>query len=133
MPLRVGINGFGRIGRNVLRAAAARGSDAGGLEFIAVNDLTDARTLAHLLKYDSISGPYPGTVSQSGDGAIEVDGRELKVLAETDPAALPWDELGVEVVQDRVGIDTQLAHAGSRGRPSTRSPRIVRWTCDVPA
>src|ERR1700751_1990889 len=98
MPLRVGINGFGRIGRNVLRAAAARGGDAGGLEFVAVNDLTDARTLAHLLKYDSILGPYPGTVSERGDGAIEVDGHELKVLAETDPGALPWEQLGVEVV-----------------------------------
>ena len=110
LPLRVGINGFGRIGRNVLRAAAARGRDP-GIEFVAVNDLTDARTLAHLLKYDSILGPYPGTVSQSGEDAIEVDGRELKVLAETDPAALPWDELGVEVVLESTGLFTDRESA----------------------
>jgi glyceraldehyde 3-phosphate dehydrogenase len=111
MPLRVGINGFGRIGRNVLRAAAARGQDMGGLEFVAVNDITDTRTLAHLLKYDSILGPYPGSVSERGDGAIEVDGRELKVLAETDPAKLPWDELGVEVVLESTGHFTDRAGA----------------------
>jgi len=111
MPLRVGINGFGRIGRNVLRAAAARDNDDGELEFVAVNDLTDARTLAHLLKYDSILGPYPGTVNERSESAIEVDGRELKVLAETDPAALPWDELGVEVVLESTGHFTDRASA----------------------
>src|SRR4051812_42272958 len=103
MPVRVGINGFGRIGRNVLRAAAARGDQGAGLEFVAANDLTDARTLAHLLKYDSVLGPYPGTVRQQGDDAIEIDGRELKVLAETDPAKLPWGELGVDVVLESTG------------------------------
>ena len=82
MPVRVGINGFGRIGRNVFRAAMAREGSAQEIEWVAVNDLTDSKTLAHLLKYDSILGPYPGTVSVTGDGAIEVDGRELKVLAE---------------------------------------------------
>jgi glyceraldehyde 3-phosphate dehydrogenase (phosphorylating) len=102
LPVRVGINGFGRIGRNVVRAAAARAGSP-ELEFVAANDLTDARTLAHLLKYDSILGPYPGSVSQRGEGAIEIDGRELKVLAETDPAALPWGELGVDVVLESTG------------------------------
>jgi glyceraldehyde 3-phosphate dehydrogenase len=97
----VGINGFGRIGRNVLRAAQARGESE--IEWVAVNDLTDARTLAHLLKYDSILGPYPGTVELRGESTIEVDGRELRVLAETDPAALPWGELGVEVVLESTG------------------------------
>src|SRR5579872_1952593 len=97
MPVRVGINGFGRIGRNVLRAALAR-ADATKIEWVAVNDLTDARTLAHLFKYDSILGPYPGEVRLLGDSAIEIDGRELNVLAERDPGALPWGELGVEVV-----------------------------------
>jgi glyceraldehyde 3-phosphate dehydrogenase (phosphorylating) len=111
MPLRVGINGFGRIGRNVLRAAAARDMDAGQLEFVAVNDLTDARTLAHLLKYDSVLGPYPGAVSERGESAIDVDGRELKVLAETDPAVLPWDELGVEVVLESTGRFTDRENA----------------------
>ncbi|HTQ69358.1 MAG TPA: type I glyceraldehyde-3-phosphate dehydrogenase [Solirubrobacteraceae bacterium] len=102
MPVRVGINGFGRIGRNVLRAANSR-DDSAGLEFVAANDLTDARTLAYLLKYDSILGPYPGSVSQRGEDAIEIDGHDLKVLAETDPGALPWGELGVEVVLESTG------------------------------
>src|SRR6478752_5675175 len=98
MPVRVGINGFGRIGRNVYRAAMARGEElAGEVEWVAVNDLTDARTLAHLLKYDSILGPYPGAVAARGEDALEVDGEELKVFAELDPAALPWGELGVDV------------------------------------
>ena len=109
MPVRVGINGFGRIGRNVLRAAKAR-ADAGEIEWVAVNDLTDAATLAHLLKYDSIMGPYRATV-RALDGAIEVDGHELKVLAETDPAKLPWEELGVDVVIESTGRFTDRAHA----------------------
>jgi glyceraldehyde 3-phosphate dehydrogenase len=107
MAVRVGINGFGRIGRNVFRAAQAQGAD---VEFLAVNDLTDARTLAHLLKYDSILGPYPGTVEQTGDGLL-VDGRELKVLAERDPGALPWGELGVDVVIESTGLFTKRADA----------------------
>jgi glyceraldehyde 3-phosphate dehydrogenase len=109
MPVRVGINGFGRIGRNVFRAAAAR-EDRGNIEWVAVNDLTDAATLAHLLRYDSILGPYKGTV-QAKDGAIEVDGHELKVLAETDPAKLPWGELGVDVVIESTGRFTDRANA----------------------
>jgi glyceraldehyde 3-phosphate dehydrogenase len=106
MALRVGINGFGRIGRNVFRAAKAR-ADAGtaDIEWVAVNDLTDARTLAHLLKYDSILGPYPGSV-QAGESSIEVDGAKLEVLAERDPAALPWGDLGVDVVIESTGLFT---------------------------
>jgi glyceraldehyde 3-phosphate dehydrogenase len=107
MPLRVGINGFGRIGRNVFRAAQEQGAD---IEWVAVNDLTDAKTLAHLLKYDSILGPYPGTVEQS-DGGLRVDGKELKVLAERDPAALPWGELGVDVVIESTGFFTKRIDA----------------------
>src|SRR5664279_1235314 len=104
MPVRVGINGFGRIGRNVFRAAKARGdAHAADIEWVAVNDLTDSRTLAHLLKYDSILGPYPGTVEDHG-GALVVDGSELKVLAERDPGALPWGELGVDVVIESTGL-----------------------------
>src|SRR5208282_1952295 len=106
MPIRVGINGFGRIGRNVFRAAKARASSSGtDIEWVAVNDLTDAATLAHLLAYDSILGRYPGTV-QALDGALEVDGQELRVLAERDPAKLPWGELGVDVVIESTGLFT---------------------------
>jgi glyceraldehyde 3-phosphate dehydrogenase len=111
MPVRVGINGFGRIGRNVFRAAAARGLAAGDIEWVAVNDLTDAATLAHLLHYDSILGPYPGDVRTRGKDAIEVDGRELRVLAETDPAALPWGDLGVDVVIESTGLFTKRERA----------------------
>jgi glyceraldehyde 3-phosphate dehydrogenase len=110
MPVRVGINGFGRIGRNVLRAAMAAGADAEGIEWVAVNDLTDAVTLAHLLKYDSILGPYPGTVELDGD-TIHVDGKPLKVLAERDPAALPWGELDVDVVIESTGFFTDRESA----------------------
>ncbi len=113
MSVRVGINGFGRIGRNVFRAAQARVAGATGedaIEWVAVNDLTDATTLAHLLKYDSILGPYPGTVVAQ-EGSLEVDGRELKVFAERDPAALPWGELGVDVVIESTGLFTDRANA----------------------
>ncbi|HWX95948.1 MAG TPA: type I glyceraldehyde-3-phosphate dehydrogenase [Solirubrobacteraceae bacterium] len=107
MPVRVGINGFGRIGRNAFRAAKTRADlTAAEIEWVAVNDLTDSKTLAHLLKYDSILGPYPGTVAARGEGALEVDGDELKVLAERDPGALPWGELGVDVVIESTGLFT---------------------------
>ena len=106
MPVRVGINGFGRIGRNVFRAAHDRGLTTGSeIDWVAVNDLTDAKTLAHLLRYDSVLGPFPGTVEHS-EHALQVDGRELKVLAERDPAALPWSELGVDVVIESTGLFT---------------------------
>ena len=112
MPVRVGINGFGRIGRNVFRAARARGLTGGEeIEWVAVNDLTDAATLAHLLRYDWILGPYPGTVAVGDEGALEVDGRELKVLAERDPGALPWGELGVDVVIESTGLFTDREQA----------------------
>jgi glyceraldehyde 3-phosphate dehydrogenase len=107
MPLRVGINGFGRIGRNVFRAAQEQGAD---IEWVAVNDLTDAKTLAHLLKYDSILGPYPGTVEVT-DGGLLVDGKQLKVLAERDPGALPWGDLDVDVVIESTGFFTKREDA----------------------
>jgi glyceraldehyde 3-phosphate dehydrogenase (phosphorylating) len=110
MPVRVGINGFGRIGRNVFRAAMAR-DDAQEIEWVAVNDLTDCRTLAHLLKYDSILGPYPGVVEMRDEQTIVVDGRELKVLAERDPAALDWGGLGVDVVIESTGLFTNREDA----------------------
>ena len=102
-PVRVGINGFGRIGRNLFRAAYEAGSE---LEFVAVNDITDAATLAHLLKYDSILGRFPGRVD-AADAAIAVDGTEIRVLAERDPAALPWAELGADVVIESTGLFTK--------------------------
>jgi glyceraldehyde 3-phosphate dehydrogenase len=107
MAVRVGINGFGRIGRNVFRAAHESSAD---VEIVAVNDITDAGTLAHLLKYDSVFGRFPGSVAV-GDGAIEIDGREVKVLAERDPGALPWDDLGVDVVIESTGLFTKRADA----------------------
>jgi glyceraldehyde 3-phosphate dehydrogenase len=103
MALRVAINGFGRIGRNVLRSAKKNGAD---LDFVAVNDLTDNATLAHLLRYDSVHGRYPGTVELSDNGLV-VDGDEIRVFAERDPAALPWSELGVDVVIEATGRFTQ--------------------------
>src|SRR4051812_11713550 len=107
MPVRVGINGFGRIGRNLFRAAQAKNAD---IEWVAANDITDVPTLAHLLKYDSILGPYPGTVETSDDGIV-VDGKPLKILAERDPAALPWSDLGVDVVVESTGFFTKRADA----------------------
>ncbi len=110
MAVRVGINGFGRIGRNAFRAAMARGGD--DIEWVAVNDLTDAATLGHLLKYDSILGPYPGTVEVS-ESAITVDGKALRVLAEREPGALPWSDLGVDVVIESTGFFTDRAKAAA--------------------
>jgi glyceraldehyde 3-phosphate dehydrogenase len=107
MSVRVGINGFGRIGRNVFRAAHERNTD---IEWVGVNDLVDSKTLAHLLKYDSVYGPYPGTVEHT-DGAIVVDGKEIKVLAERDPAALPWSDLGADVVIESTGLFTKREDA----------------------
>ena len=107
MAVRVGINGFGRIGRNVFRAAHESSAD---VEIVAVNDITDAKTLAHLLKYDSVFGPFPGEVEETG-GSLVVDGREVKVLAERDPAALPWGDLGVDVVIESTGFFTKRADA----------------------
>jgi glyceraldehyde 3-phosphate dehydrogenase len=103
MSVRVGINGFGRIGRNVFRAAQAAGAD---IDWVAVNDLTDNETLAHLLRYDSILGPYPGTVELSDEGLV-VDGKQMKVCAERDPGALPWSELSVDVVLESTGFFTK--------------------------
>jgi glyceraldehyde 3-phosphate dehydrogenase (phosphorylating) len=107
MAVKVGINGFGRIGRNVFRAAHAAGAD---LDFVAVNDLTDSGTLAHLLEYDSILGRFPGEV-EAGERSISVDGKKLEVLSERDPAELPWEELGADVVIESTGLFTARADA----------------------
>ncbi len=102
MTIRVGINGFGRIGRNFFRAIAKQGAD---IEVVAVNDLSDPKTLAHLLKYDSVMGPFEAEVSSSDEGIV-VNGQTIKVLAEKDPAALPWGKLGVDVVIESTGFFT---------------------------
>jgi glyceraldehyde 3-phosphate dehydrogenase len=103
MTVKVGINGFGRIGRNFFRAAKEKGAD---LDFVAVNDITDAGTLAHLLKYDSVLGNLDADIGATDEG-ISVDGDELRVLAERDPGALPWKELGVEIVIESTGLFTE--------------------------
>lgn len=112
MTIKVGINGFGRIGRNFYRAVAASGAD---IEIVAVNDLTDTTTLAHLLKYDSILGRFPGNV-EAGEHSISVDGKEFAVLAERDPAALDWDKYGAQIVLESTGFftkaDAAKAHVG---------------------
>ena len=107
MSVKIGINGFGRIGRNYLRAVLAQGSD---IEIVAVNDLTEAKTLAHLLKYDSITGRLPATVEVDGD-TILVNGKPIKVLAERDPANLPWAALGVDIVIESTGRFTKAEDA----------------------
>jgi len=107
VPVKIGINGFGRIGRNYFRAALAQGSD---LDIVAVNDLTDPKTLAHLLKYDSILGVLAEDVSVDGD-SIVVGGKRIKVLADRDPANLPWGELGVDVVIESTGFFTNAEKA----------------------
>lgn len=107
MTVKIGINGFGRIGRNYFRAALAKGSD---IEIVAVNDLTDNKTLAHLLKYDSINGRLDATVDYN-DGEILVDGKAIKVFEERDPANLPWGELGVDIVIESTGRFTNAKDA----------------------
>jgi glyceraldehyde 3-phosphate dehydrogenase len=109
MSVKIGINGFGRIGRNFYRVANQLGLD---FEFVGVNDLGDAPTMAHLLKYDSVQGRYPGEVTVSSDGLV-VDGKELKILAERDPANLPWKELGARIVIESTGLFTSRDKAAA--------------------
>ena len=114
--MKAGINGFGRIGRNVFRAAHAQGAD---IDWVGVNDITDTKTLAHLLKYDSILGPFPGTVEATETGVV-VDGKELRVFSERDPADLPWSDVGAEVVIESTGLftdrDSAAKHLGAGAR-----------------
>jgi glyceraldehyde 3-phosphate dehydrogenase len=107
MAVRVGINGFGRIGRNVFRAAYESGAE---IEWVAANDITDPKTTAHLLKYDSNYGPFPGQVEATATG-LKVDGKELRIFAERDPAALPWGDLGADVVIESTGLFTDRENA----------------------
>jgi glyceraldehyde 3-phosphate dehydrogenase len=107
MSVRVGVNGFGRIGRLVVRAALKQSAD---IEFVAINDLTDAKTLGHLFRYDSVHGVFPGTVEVEGE-ALVIDGKRVRVTSETDPAKLPWKELGVDVVIESTGRFTERSAA----------------------
>ena len=127
MTVKVGINGFGRIGRNFFRAALAKGSD---IEIVAVNDLTDNKTLAHLLKYDTITGRLDATVEYD-EGNIIVDGKAIKVFEERDPANLPWGELGVDIVIESTGRFTKSEDAAKHTLPaprrsSSRRPLLAR-------
>ena len=122
MSTRVAINGFGRIGRLYLRAALKRGSD---LQIVAVNDITDAPTLAHLFKYDSIHGIWPGDVS-AGDGDLIIDGHRVKVLSATDISLLPWRELGVDVVVESTGRYTERAKAAAHLDQGAKKVLITR-------
>lgn len=116
MAVKVGINGFGRIGRLVLKAGLANKN----LEFVAVNDLTDAKTLAHLFKYDSTFGIFPGTV-EAKDNAIVINGKEIKVLAEKDPAKLPWKDLGVEIAIESTGRFVDAKGDPAKGKPGANA------------
>src|SRR6266545_2764228 len=119
MTIRVGINGFGRIGRNFFRAAKKAGAD---IDFVAVNDLGSVATMAHLLKYDSVLGRFDGEV-QAGDDGISVDGDVLKVLAVRNPKELPWGELGVDVVVESTGIFTDRDKAAMH--LDAGAPRVI--------
>ena len=116
MTVRVGINGFGRIGRNFFRAVRAQGAD---VEVVAVNDLGDVATLGHLLRYDSVLGRFPGDVVVDGDGLV-VDGRRVAALSEREPAALPWGDLGVDVVVESTGRFTDARKAAAHREAGAR-------------
>src|SRR5437588_3319070 len=115
MAIKVGINGFGRIGRNIFRTAI----NDSNLEFVAVNDLTDPKTLAHLLKYDSILGNLPHNITAGAD-SISVDGKSFKVFAEKDPAKLPWESVGAQVVLESTGRFTNAEDAKKHVRGSVK-------------
>jgi len=119
MSIRVGINGFGRIGRNFFRAAKARGAD---IDFVAVNDLGSLTTMAHLLKRDSVAGTFPGKIEAVDDG-ISVDGDVLKVVSHRDPAEIPWGALGVDVVIESTGIFTDRDKAAAH--IAGGAPRVI--------
>ena len=116
MPVRVGINGFGRIGRNVFRAAYERKAE---IEWMGINDLVDPKTIAHLLKYDSNYGPFPGHV-EATDTGLRLDGNEIRIFSERDPAALPWGEVGAEVVIESTGLFTDRENAAKHLQAGAR-------------
>jgi glyceraldehyde 3-phosphate dehydrogenase (phosphorylating) len=119
--VRIGINGFGRIGRNILRAAKRHGAD---MDFVAINDITDNNTLAHLLRYDSVHGRYPGTVEVTADGLV-VDGDTIRVFSERDPASLPWKDVGVDIVFEATGRFTKREDAAKHLQGGARKVIIT--------
>ena len=127
MATRVGINGFGRIGRNFFRAARARDAD---LEIVAVNDIGDAKTMAHLLKHDSVLGTFDADV-EVGDGSIRIGGKEVKHLSVRDPKELPWGDLGVDIVLESTGFFTKREGAAARARRRSRCGASCRRWSDV--
>ena len=138
MAIRVAINGFGRIGRNVLRCAKQSGRT--DMDFVAVNDLTDAATLAHLFKYDSVHRHYPGVVKASENGLV-VDGDEIQVFSEKDPANLPWADLGVDIVLEATGLFTERDKAAKHLEAGARkvvitapaNPKVNTWVTNADA
>ena len=118
MVTRVGVNGFGRIGRLVTRATLDRQPDK--LEVVAVNDLTDAQTNAHLFRYDTNFGVYPGQV-EANNGDLVIDGRNVKVFSERDPAQIPWSEMGVDIVVESTGIFTDGEQAGGHLKGASKT------------
>ncbi len=129
MPVKAGINGFGRIGRNVFRAAYERGAD---IEWVGLNDITDTKTLSMLLKYDSILGPFPGTVEATDDGLV-IDGKEMRVFAEKDPANLPWGDVGAEVVVESTGIFTDRDDAAKHLEAGAKKVIVTAPASDADA
>ena len=119
--IKVAVNGFGRIGRNILRASKKKGAN---FDFVAVNDLTDNATLAHLLKYDSVHGRYPGTV-EVAEGGLTVDGDLIRVTSEKDPANLPWKDLGVDIVFEATGIFTDATKAAAHMKAGAKKVIIT--------
>jgi len=128
MSVKVGINGFGRIGRNVLRANLEKKT----IEIVAINDLTSAATLAHLLKYDSVHGPFPGEV-KAGEGVIVVNGREIAVTAERDPAKIPWGKFGAELVMECTGLFTKRELAAKHLTSPERADGVKKVIISAPA
>ena len=120
MPVKVGINGFGRIGRNLLRAAL----DDQGIELVAVNDITDPKTLAHLLKYDSVFGIFPAEVGHAGD-CIQVNGKPIRVFKTKDPAELDWSSLGIQIVVESTGLFTKAEDAKKHLKGSVKKVIIT--------
>ena len=129
MAVKAGINGFGRIGRNVFRAAYEREAD---IEWVGLNDITDTETLAHLLKYDSVLGPFPGTVEASGDSLV-IDGKEMRVFSEKEPADIPWSDVGAEVVVESTGIFTDRDGAAKHLEAGAKKVIITAPASDADA
>jgi glyceraldehyde 3-phosphate dehydrogenase len=129
MPVKVAINGFGRIGRNVLKCILDDSESASLFEVVAINDLTDPKTLAHLFKYDSVQGINPATIEVSGDG-FSVNGRSIRILADKDPEILPWDELEIDIVVESTGLFTNRSAANKHIKAGAKKVLISAPAAD---